>query len=121
MHVIEAHIREHQARFSGHRFFSHLKGKTSVQQAMGFAPDLSFWVLTFQNVLRLNETRVESDELRRLARAHRIEDAGHDRWFLEDLAALRSPRGCNAAFLFSRKHVTTRDAAYDILGEVLQP
>ena len=35
-------------------FFADLKQDRPVEQMMAFAPRLAFWVMTFQDVLRLN-------------------------------------------------------------------
>lgn len=120
MQQVDAYIREQQARFADHPFFVRLQKAATLDEIMAFAPDLAFWVMAFQDVLRLNESRVDDAGLRRMARAHRIEDAGHERWFLEDLSALGARRGHDAASLFSPRDTTTRDAAYEIVSEVFR-
>jgi hypothetical protein len=73
--------------------------------------------MTFQDILRLNEDLVTDPTLREIARHHRVEDGGHDRWFLSDLAMLGIPQP-NASALFGREHEATRLASFALLSEV---
>jgi hypothetical protein len=88
-----------------------------VEQIASFAPRLAFWVMTFQDILRLNEQMVQDPTLKRIARHHRDEDLGHERWFLEDIAKLTGgPLTISA--LYGRASASTRDAAYRLITEV---
>src|SRR6185312_10890845 len=81
------------------------------------APRLAFWVMSFQDILRLNEQMVNDPVLKRIARHHRDEDLGHERWFLEDIAKLTGgPLTISA--LYGRASASTRDAAYQLITEV---
>jgi hypothetical protein len=73
--------------------------------------------MAFQDILRLNASLTQDPQLRKIVRHHMAEDAGHDRWFLDDLAALQIPVP-DVRWLFSRRHSPTRDAAYALLSEV---
>jgi len=54
---------------------------------------------------------------KRIARHHRDEDLGHERWFLEDIAKLTGgPLTISA--LYGRASASTRDAAYQLITEV---
>jgi len=55
--------------------------------------------------------------MRKIVRHHRAEDAGHDRWFLDDLAAMQIPAP-DVRWLFGERHSPTRDAAYALISEV---
>jgi hypothetical protein len=85
--------------------------------ALSFAPDLTFWVMAFQDILRLNATLTRDPQMRKIVRHHRAEDAGHDRWFLDDLAAMQIPAP-DVRWLFGERHSPTRDAAYALVSEV---
>jgi hypothetical protein len=84
---------------------------------LSFAPDLTFWVMAFQDILRLNATLTRDPQIRRIVRHHRAEDAGHERWFLDDLAAMQIPVP-DVRWLFGERHASTRDAAYALVSEV---
>ena len=55
--------------------------------------------------------------VRKIVRHHRAEDAGHERWFLDDLAAMQIPAP-DVRWLFGERHSPTRDAAYALVSEV---
>jgi hypothetical protein len=111
------HIEAKQAKFAKHPFFTELKMDRPVEQIASFAPRLAFWVMTFQDILRLNEQMVQDPALKRIARHHRDEDLGHERWFLEDIAKLTGgPLTISA--LYGRASASTRDAAYQLITEV---
>jgi hypothetical protein len=116
MKIIQNHIATRQAEFSAHPFFANLDALNSVEEFLGVASDLAFWVMLFQDVLRINETRIKDSYLRKLAKHHRLEDSGHDKWFLEDVATQGNKCGIND--LFDKKNTITRDAAYSIMAEV---
>lgn len=125
MKVIEAYIESKQQEFMNHPFFEVLEQLNSLEEISYFVPELTFWAMTFQDILRLNEERVKDPYLKKIARHHRLEDAGHEKWFLHDKkymgSSLNSNPSCNkddVAWLYSRESQVTRDAAYSIISEV---
>ena len=119
MQVVQQHIATYEARFEQHPFFAELRAERPVEEVLAFAPRLGFWTLVFQDVLRLNARKVKDPALGAVVRAHAREDAGHDRWFLEDVTAvLGAPP--SAALLFDPGFTTTRDATYAIVSEVFR-
>jgi hypothetical protein len=54
MKVVLEYIARRQEVFANHPFFEDLKQDRPVEQILAFAPRLAFWVMTFQDVLRLN-------------------------------------------------------------------
>jgi hypothetical protein len=116
MKLVEAHIGKKQAEFARHEFFSDSRLGTGRGSVLSFAPDLTFWVMAFQDVLRLNASLTKDPKLRKIVRHHRAEDAGHDRWFLEDLAAMQIPAP-DVRWLFGERHTATRDCAYMLVSE----
>jgi len=118
MKSVERHVAKRQAEFGQHPFF-HQAGPANLRNVLTFAPDLTFWVMSFQDILRLNASLTRDPQLRKIVRHHRVEDAGHDQWFLEDLAVLELPEP-GVRWLFGKKHTPTRDAAYAILSEVFR-
>jgi hypothetical protein len=117
MKLVEAHITKKQSEFSKHAFFSEHRSRKGLWGLLSFAPDLTFWVMAFQDVLRLNASLTRDPQMRKIVRHHRAEDAGHDRWFLDDLAAMQIPAP-DVRWLFGERHSPTRDAAYVLVSEV---
>jgi hypothetical protein len=73
--------------------------------------------MTFQDILRVNALLTRDPQIRRIVRHHRAEDAGHERWFLDDLAAMQVPAP-DLRWLFGERHRPTRDAAFALMSEV---
>jgi hypothetical protein len=117
MKVVEAHVAKRQVDFSKHAFFSEHRSRTGLWGLLSFAPDLTFWVMAFQDILRLNASLTRDPQLRKIVRHHWAEDTGHDRWFLDDLAAMQIPAP-DLRWLFSDRHSPTRDTAYALVSEV---
>jgi hypothetical protein len=120
MRAVLQHISDRQSRFAEHLVFDELQQDKPLEQLLAFAPRLAFWVMSFQDVLRLNAQRVTDPELAMLMLRHRAEERGHDHWFFDDVAELMG-RPLNLTEPWSRMHESTRDASYAILAEVLRP
>ncbi|HEY0095942.1 MAG TPA: hypothetical protein VGB96_16555, partial [Archangium sp.] len=114
------HISVRQARFAEHPFFAELRPDRPLEQVLAFAPRLAFWVMSFQDVLRLNAQRVQDAELSRLMHRHQAEERGHDEWFFEDIALLVG-RPLTLTDVWSRTYESTRDASHTLIAEVLRP
>lgn len=120
MKAVQAHIDSKQSEFANHRFFDILRRLKNVKELGYFVPELTFWVMTFQDILRLNEERVTDPYLKNIARHHRLEDAGHEQWFLHDRSYVsdRNSNDEDIGWLFGRETRSMRDPAYAILAEV---
>ncbi len=124
MNTIETYIEAKQQEFMHHPFFSTLSRLKNLEEISYFIPELTFWAMTFQDILRLNEEKVSDPYLKKIARHHRLEDAGHEKWFLHDkkyLANLFQNNACkknDIAWLYSKETQITRDAAYTIMAEI---
>jgi len=118
MRTLRACIAERQASFARHPLFAQLD-RAPADEVLSALPRLAFWVMAFQDVLRLNERLVTDPALKRIARHHKAEDAGHERWFLDDLAqlAIATP---DLRVLFGAHHRATRDATYALVAEVFR-
>ncbi|MGZ3459669.1 MAG: hypothetical protein ACXU86_14335 [Archangium sp.] len=120
MRAVLQHISHRQSRFAEHPLFDTLRPDRPLEQVLAFAPRLAFWVMSFQDVLRLNAQRVKDPELSMLMLRHRAEERGHDDWFFDDVAVLTGRR-LTLGELWERAHESTRDASYALLAEVLRP
>lgn len=126
MKSIQTYLETKEQEFANHPFFNVLEQLNSIEEIGYFVPELTFWAMTFQDILRINEERVSDPYLKKVARHHRMEDAGHDRWFMHDkkyMGNLSVDQSCNQddiSWLYSREMRLARDAAYAILGEVFK-
>lgn len=123
MKTIQLYIDSKQNEFQNHPFFALLEGLNSAQEIGYFVPELTFWAMTFQDILRINEERVTDPYLKKVARHHRLEDAGHEKWFLSDKKYLgqdSSYDGNDITWLYGKDSQLIRDAAYAIMAEVYQ-
>jgi len=124
MKIIQDYIDSKQQEFMNHPFFEILEQLNSLQELSYFVPELTFWAMTFQDILRINEERVNDPYLRKVARHHRLEDAGHEKWFLHDKKYMEAVNidptndTNDVSWLYSKETQLTRDAAYAILAEV---
>lgn len=123
MKTIQLYIDSKQQEFMNHPFFAVLEQLDSLEEISYFVPELTFWAMTFQDILRLNEERVKDPYLKKVARHHRLEDAGHEKWFLHDKKYMSSMSHDKCAYddvawLYSKETQLTRDAAYSIMSEI---
>src|SRR6187399_2909090 len=124
MKTIQAYIDSKQNEFMNHPFFKVLEELNSLEEISYFVPELTFWAMTFQDILRLNEEKVSDPYLKKVARHHRLEDSGHEKWFLHDkkyLGRVAHNKSClkdDVAWLYSKDTQITRDAAYAIMSEI---
>ncbi len=109
-------IEARQAQFSTLPFFKFLEQGNRIEDANLFVSGLAFFILAFQDMLRINEAQITDPVLLPIAQHHRQEDLGHDIWFLHDIQKLDAD--CSAALLFSEKSVQTRDTSYAIAAEI---
>jgi hypothetical protein len=120
MKAVLQHISDCQSRFAEHRFFDEFRQERPLEQTLAFAPRLAFWVMCFQDVLRLNAQRVQDPELAMLMLRHRAEERDHDNWFFEDVQQITGiPMTVHTAW--GRSHESTRDASFALVAEVLRP
>lgn len=124
MKTIQNYIDSKQQEFMSHPFFEILEQLDSIREISYFVPELTFWAMTFQDILRLNEERVKDPYLKKVARHHRMEDAGHEKWFIHDkkyMGAMSKESWCDqedVTWLYSKEMQLARDAAYEILAEM---
>ncbi len=112
------HIADRQDEIARHPFIESLRRADDEGHDMkAMAKGLTFFVMAFQDVLRLTARRVSDPRLVEIARTHYTEDSGHEQWFLHDLKALDID--VSVGFIFSSLHEVSRDVGYALVAEVL--
>ncbi|HTV24404.1 MAG TPA: hypothetical protein VMG12_37180 [Polyangiaceae bacterium] len=79
---------------------------------------LAFFIMGFQDMLRLNAASMTDPMLAQIATGQRHDDAGHDVWFVNDLLQLNVVP--DMRWLFGKEHQQTRDTAYEIMADILR-
>jgi len=115
--LVEDLIASSAAMLRMHPLLARLEGKGSVAQMQVLAPRFTFYVMCFQDMLRLGQTLTADPVLKELAVTHEAEDRGHELWFLSDLEALGVER--DLGWTFSPEHAVTRDISYRIMSEIM--
>jgi DMATS type aromatic prenyltransferase len=115
--VVEAAIAERREVLSSHAFLTRLERGGTIDEVRGLASQLTFYVMCFQDMLRLARGLTTDPVLKDFAIKHEAEDLGHDQWFLSDLALLGVGR--NLSWTFSAAHENTRDVAYHLIAEIV--
>lgn len=124
MKTIQARLEEKQQEFAGHEFFSLTDKITDISQVQSYIAKLMFWPFVFQDVLQLNERYVTDSFLREIANHHRLEDKGHEQWFLQDMAYLCGRHSMSfhenyhVGVLFSSDSRIVRECCYRLVSEV---
>ncbi|MBN8610604.1 MAG: iron-containing redox enzyme family protein [Deltaproteobacteria bacterium] len=114
---LRALVDREQEKLAAHPFFARLRTEATLADIRRVAPRVAFFVMAFQDVLRLVTEKTTDPVLRQLARAHQLEDAGHDHWYLRDLEVLDLT--ADLATLFSRDARAIRDVSYHQVAEAI--
>lgn len=117
--TIPNYLIKKQFQFAEHPFFCQLNEDTTLEQFASMASHLSFWVMSFQDLLRLNEERINNIEIRNIIRKYRLEQTGHEQWFVSDVNDMKC-KILSLQSIYSRNYATTRDATYALISEVFQ-
>lgn len=115
---VEHYIRDHKAVLAEHPFVRLLENEQAGLAAGGIAKSLSFFVMSFQDVLRLAARHIKRPVLTDIARDHYAEDRGHEQWFLHDLSQLGG--AADVGHIFSTDHEVPRDVGYELVAEVIR-
>jgi len=116
MNTIHADIQDHRQRISQHPFLVRVTRSVSLAEIQPALPAFSFWIMSFQDVLRVSEERATGAEVRQFIRNHRAEAVGQDKWFVCDLLKLEGQLPDLLA-LFGARHTMSRNASYALLAE----
>ncbi|HEY2512585.1 MAG TPA: tryptophan dimethylallyltransferase family protein [Polyangiaceae bacterium] len=115
---VQRTVAEQRDRLAVHPFLTHLQERATVEDVRTVAPHVAFFVLCFQDVLRLVHEHTTDPELKAIAETHRREDAGHDLWYLHDLDRLGVSLGVRDLFADERARI--RDVAYTQISDALR-
>ncbi|MCC5669072.1 hypothetical protein LC653_35745 [Nostoc sp. CHAB 5784] len=119
MKTVDNYIIQKQIQLARHPLFNQITRENSLESIKLLAQYLSFWVMSFQDVIRINEMQITDSEIRKVAHHHLVEDMGHEQWFLSDLQEMKVEEP-NLKLLYSRDYIFTRDATYAIMSEVFR-
>jgi DMATS type aromatic prenyltransferase len=115
---LEREIQILASRLAEHPFLQRLEGFGTLDDIRVAAYRLTFFVMCFQDVLRLVSEKMSDEGLASIARTHELEDKGHDHWFLHDLR--RFGVAVDVESLFGPHHQDARDISYELTAEVLR-
>lgn len=116
MRLVEMEIARLQEQFAQHPVFDRLRAAPPWEALTPLVEGLTFWILSFHDILEVVEAAMEAPVFQEIARHHHQEEGGHDRWFLSDLRRLGIPLP-DAPTLFGRRHAATRRAAVLLIAE----
>lgn len=111
-------IKGRQRLLAQHSFLRALEADATWAYAERVIPRLAFFVMGFQDILRLIHSETTDPELREFAANHAVEDQGHDLWYLHDIEHLGIT--CNLALVFAKDDERVRDLTYSLVADVLK-
>ena len=118
MQQVMNHIEKSMEQLERHPFFARLRPERDLRRLMAFAPASTFWVMIFQDLIRLNAELARDPAVRRTLEQHQTEDAGHEQWFLEDLERLFGSAPRDVHWLFGPENREMRSASLAVVAEV---
>jgi cytokinin dehydrogenase len=107
-----------QARYVAHPFFARMERGGARSEVRLVAQRLAFFIMCFQDMERIVCERSSDPEIAAALREHRLEDMGHERWYLADLRRLELSQ--DVSLLFQPEHAVIRDVSYALLSLILQ-
>lgn len=100
-----------------HEFFTRLMPSPDLKKMMSFAPAATFWVMSFQDILHFNADRTTDPAIKKIVAGHLVEDAGHEEWFLKDLADVFGSAS-SAKDTFSVEYRAVRQVTFALASEL---
>jgi hypothetical protein len=114
---VQREIDARRIEFAKHPFLQRLEADGTWADARIVAEKIAFFVLGFQDIIRIIAAKVREPALVELAKANAEGDRGHDRWFLQDMKVLGAK--CSVEDLFSPTNAAIRDVTYTLVGDAL--
>lgn len=118
MQRVRQYIAHKQADFRNHSFIHRLEATPPLSRVVPFVPQVSFFIMAFQDLTKMIAERASDPRLRDLLRRHCEEEVGHERWFLRDVVRLAGAEP-GLTTVFGPQHAPTRQATYALAAEVL--
>ncbi|BAT53711.1 unknown protein [Nostoc sp. NIES-3756] len=118
--IAQEYLKAKQTTLKNNQLFHKLdSGQYNLKEFALLAHNISFWVMSFQDLLRINLSQMTDKEYYQIVRQHLLEDVGHEKWFLDDLKAMDLEQP-NLQVLYSKPHAAVRDATFSLMSEVFQ-
>ncbi len=119
MKEVLAAIERRKTRLAQQSFLKRLEsGEATLAEGQHFAAALTFWVMGFQDALRMNRSRVRSEPFVTIVEHHLEEDSGHEQWFWRDAAQLSALRPVE--WYFGGAAARVRQLTFEIVSEVFR-
>lgn len=115
---VEKYITYKKAMLTTHEFSCLLKKADPKLNLAATVKNLTFYVLAFQDIMRLAAECVTNPLLSEIVQNHYEACRGHDQRFLNDLELLTEIPTLH--FLFSSSHHPVRDIAYELIADILR-
>ncbi|NET45742.1 hypothetical protein [Okeania sp. SIO2B3] len=111
-------IEERQKKLESQPLFRSLDNSSQIDDLQAIAPHFYFFILTFQDMLRLTHNLISDSVLKKVAASLMVEDAGHEQWYLLDIEQLNCKR--DVPWLFGATHQPVRDFVYQLISALLR-
>ena len=115
---VQAVIEARRGELEKNPFLSALDASSEAADVRAIAPHLYFYVLGFQDMLRMTHELVREPAIKAIASQLAAEDAGHEQWYLYDIEQLDCAR--DLRWLFSAEHQPVRDIVYMLMAQLLR-
>lgn len=113
------YIESHKQKLLKHAFIASLRTpEPDLRRAMSFAPFGMFWVLSFQDIIKINAKMSQDPTIREFIESHVKEDTGHQEWFFEDIKNSLGAEDLDIRWLFSAQNLPTREISFALASEV---
>lgn len=116
---IFGHLAMCQTKFEEHPLFQFLRTNPSPEWLTSFIPKMGFWVHTFQDILKLVQSKVGDPTMKQIALHIQAGDKGHHNWFCRDMKVLGLEIPTMQE-LYKSDNEKGRMACYGIVSEIFR-
>lgn len=113
---VQGVVEERQKQLEGNPLLSTLDTSSDIEDMRAIALHFHFFVLAFQDMLRLIHELIGDPALKEVALSLAREDAGHEQWYLFDVEYLGCT--CDVPWLFGPAHQPVRDFVYQLMSDL---
>lgn len=115
---VQGAVKGRQKELDSKPLFKALNSSAKIDRLRALAPHFYFFILAFQDMLRLTHGLICDPALKEVALSLAREDARHEQWYLLDVERLGCPR--DVPWLFGPAHQPVRDFVYQLMSELLR-